>query len=78
MSVNTMNLYEAANSHDLQIETVPQIHLLTSLGLKQGTKVKIQNRYRLGGPILLRVEDAFAVALGKDVATQITVTPLNI
>lgn len=73
MSINSINLYDAHSTDELQIQSVPQIHLLESLGLTQGTKVKIQNRYALGGPILLRVEDAFAVALGKDVATQITV-----
>ena len=73
MNPTSMNLYDAKNSHVYQIISFPKIHLLESLGLRLGTKIEVQNRYRFGGPILLRVEDAFAVAIGKDVATQIGV-----
>jgi Fe2+ transport system protein FeoA len=67
------NLYEAKTNKPLQVISVPNINLLKNLGLRIGTKIAIKNRYAFGGPVLLRVEDTFAVAVGKDIATQISV-----
>ena len=69
----TMNLYEAKKNGIFQVTSVPNIGLLENLGLRNGTRVVVQSRYALGGPVLLRVENAFAVAIGKDIATQISV-----
>jgi len=55
---------------------VPDIGLLQSLGVRAGTQVTVQNRYALGGPVLLRVEGTFSVAVGKDIARQIAVREL--
>ena len=68
-----MSLYEAKKNSCFQVESMPEIGLLKNIGLRVGAMVTIQNRYALGGPVLLRVEDAFVVALGKDIATQIAV-----
>ncbi|MCL2616693.1 MAG: ferrous iron transport protein A [Defluviitaleaceae bacterium] len=68
-----INLYEAKTSGTFQVVSVPNIGLLQNLGLRVGTSILVQNRYALGGPVLLRVEDSFAVAIGKDIATQIAV-----
>jgi len=67
------NLYAAGKEGMFQITSVPNIGLLENMGLRSGTKIAIQNRYALGGPVLLRVEDAYSVALGKDIAVQIGV-----
>jgi len=72
------NLYEASKTKSqknkpLKIVSVPNIALLQGLGLRTNTKVSIHTRYALGGPVLLRVEDTFAVAIGKDIATQIII-----
>ena len=67
------NLYEAKKDTTFQVASVPNIGLLKNLGLRVGTQVKMQSRYAFGGPVLLRVEDTFAVAIGKDIATQIAV-----
>jgi Fe2+ transport system protein FeoA len=67
------NLYEAGKKGTFQVISAPEIGLLENLGLRTGTIIKIQNRYMLGGPVLLRVEDAYSVALGKDIAKQIQV-----
>ena len=67
------NLYEARNKGTFQVISTPGIGLLENLGLRRGTQVKVQNRYALGGPVLLRVEGAYTVALGKDIARQIAV-----
>lgn len=68
-----INLYEAGKGNSYLVDSVPKIGLLENLGLRVGTQVTVQSRYALGGPVLLRVEDTFAVAIGKDIATQIAV-----
>ena len=67
------NLYQTKQHGSYQVTAVPNIALLKNLGLRVGTNVTVQNRYGMGGPVLLRVEKAFSVALGKDVAKQINV-----
>ncbi|MCL2387207.1 MAG: ferrous iron transport protein A [Defluviitaleaceae bacterium] len=67
------NLYAAEKFSKLEVTSVPCIGLLEGMGLRSGTRVMVQNRYALGGPVLLRVEDAYSVALGKDIAVQIGV-----
>lgn len=73
----TVNLYSAKKTGTFQVVSVPDIGLLENLGLRTGTQVTLQNRYSLGGPVLLRVEDAYSVALGKDIAKQITVQEVD-
>ena len=68
-----VNLYQAKKCGNFLVASVPQIPLLESMGLRIGTQVTLQNRYALGGPVLLRVEGAYSVALGKDIAQQIAV-----
>ena len=68
-----INLYEVKSKGVLQVTSVPNICLLDNLGLRAGTQVTVLNRYWMGGPVLLRVEDAYCVALGKDIAQQIMV-----
>lgn len=71
--IETVSLYKAQKRVPLQVASVPDVGLLQSLGLRVGSKVAVQHRYALGGPVLLDIEDSFYVALGKDIATQITV-----
>jgi Fe2+ transport system protein FeoA len=68
-----INLYSANRLSDLLVVSVPANGLLENIGLRTGARVSVQNRYALGGPVLLRVEDAYSVALGKDIAVQIGV-----
>ncbi|MCL2002947.1 MAG: ferrous iron transport protein A [Oscillospiraceae bacterium] len=70
----TLSLYEAVGKGALRVASVPDIKLLENLGFRVGTRIAVQTRYRLGGPVLLRVEDSYTVAVGKDVARQIGVT----
>ena len=69
----TANLYEVSDKCTFQVVSVPNIALLQNLGLRAGTQATLQNRYKLGGPVLLRVEDTYSIALGKDIAEQIAV-----
>lgn len=73
MSAKTLNLYQASKNGVFRVVSIPEIGLLENLGLRHGTRVVLQNRYSLGGPVLLRVENAFTIAIGKDIATQIEV-----
>ena len=68
-----INLYEAGKKGLFQVVSVPNIAMLTNVGIRKGVNISIQNKYRLGGPILLKVENSFEVAIGKDIATQIAV-----
>ena len=76
MKNSRINLYEAAKKREFAVISVPDIGLLESLGIRAGSKITVQNRYALGGPVLLQVESAYSVALGKDIAKQIEVAEL--
>lgn len=67
------NLYSAKKMSTVRVTSIPEICLLENIGLRTGTKATVQTRYALGGPILLRVENAYSVAIGKDIAMQIGV-----
>ena len=71
------NLYEAKKRGRFKIAHLPKINLLESMGLRSGTNITVQDRYSFGGPVLLRIEEAYTVALGKDIALQIAVTDLS-
>ena len=77
MTALTTNLYETRKKCAFQVASVPEIGMLESLGLREGTRVTVQSRYAFGGPVLLRVEGAYSVALGKDIARQIAVREIN-
>ena len=68
-----INLYEAKKRGTFRVASIPPIQLLENMGLRNGTQITIQNRYALGGPVLLRIEGAYDLALGKDIARQIAV-----
>ena len=70
-----VNLYEAEKTQNFEVASVPKIGLLESIGLRIGTRICIKNRYAFGGPVLLRVEGAYDLALGKEIAQQIAVRP---
>jgi Fe2+ transport system protein FeoA len=68
-----LSLYQAGKRGKFEVTRAPSNNLLENLGIRAGTQLEIQTRYALGGPVLLRVEDAYTVAIGKDIATQIDV-----
>ena len=71
------NLYEAKKGITFSVKSVPDIGLLENLGVRAGTQVAVKNRYALGGPVLLYVENTYSVAIGKDIAKQIMVTEMS-
>jgi len=72
-----INLYDAEKGRVFQVASVPGVGLLENIGLRVGARISIESRYAFGGPVLLRVENAFSVALGKDIATQISVKEVS-
>jgi len=72
-----MNLYEANKMIALTVKYVPEVGLLENIGIRVGTSLKIKHRYALGGPVLLRIEDAYTVAVGKEIALEIEVVEVN-
>ena len=78
MANASTTLYDAKKSGLFTVLSVPDIGLLENLGVREGARISLQNRYALGGPVLLRVEDAYSVALGKDIAKQITVREVEV
>ena len=77
LSNNPMSLYEVKKTGTFQVASLPRIQLLENMGLRVGTNVTLQNRYGFGGPVLLRVEGAYSLAIGKDIAQQIAVCETN-
>ena len=73
-----VNLYQARVNGVFQVISTPDISLLENLGLRTGIRFVVQNRYGLGGPMLLRIENAFTIAVGKDIAMQISVKEVTI
>jgi len=78
MSDGTINLYDAKKNGAFTVVATPDIDLLTNLGVREGAGIFLQNRYAFGGPVVLLVEGAYCVAIGKDVAKQITVKEANV
>lgn len=73
MTLSVVNLYKANKNCAYRVISVPKINLLESIGLRVGGEISIQNRYAFGGPVLIKIENAFTVAIGKDIAAQIAV-----
>ena len=78
MMKKVFNLYEAKISKPFFVVSAPEITLLENLGIRQGMQICILNRYRFGGPVLLWVDNAYTVALGKDIAMMIFVVENSI
>lgn len=65
-------LYETANQKSYLIIKAPDLPLLSSLGIYEGSVVEKCNTYKHGGPVLLMIEKR-EVAVGRDIAMQIEV-----
>jgi len=73
MSSDAITLYMAQKNGHFTVMDVPDIDLLENLGVRSGASVSLQNRYAFGGPVVLKIENAYSVAIGKDIASQIIV-----
>jgi len=65
-------LYSAQDGRQYVVTRAPEVGLLRSLGIVENAVIKKEKTYRLGGPVLLRI-DSSEIAIGKDFAEQIMV-----
>lgn len=66
------SLYEAEQGRSYVITSVPDYKLLSSIGIIEGVRVKIESKYKLGGPVSVALSTR-KIAIGKDVATKVLV-----
>ncbi|MGI5899155.1 MAG: FeoA family protein [Christensenellales bacterium] len=66
------SLYEAKTGQSYIITSVPDYDLLSSIGIIEGVKVKVESKYALGGPVSVALSTR-KIAIGKDVATKVLV-----
>ncbi|QGG46630.1 FeoA family protein [Heliorestis convoluta] len=71
-----MPLYDREQKSLCQIESLPQVSLLKSLGLRQGAVVSVLSKQPLGGPIVIKIGNRH-IAIAKDLADQIEVREMN-
>lgn len=67
------SLYTAPNNVEYLVKSVPDISLLHTLGIYEGSKITKKLSYGGGGPVLL-VIDGREVAIGKAIGKEIIVT----
>ncbi len=65
-------LYNSKDNEQYLIKETPDVPLLNSLGIFEGSKIIKKATYKLGGPALVMVNSR-EVAIGKDIATLIQV-----
>jgi len=73
MNKEKTTLYKVKKGSKYTVVSVPEITLLNSIGIRAGLHIRVQSHYFFGGPVLLRVEETYTVALGKQIANQIFV-----
>ena len=66
------SLYEADDRRQDVVTSTPSVASLKSLGIMENAVVEKKMTYRLGGPVLLKV-DSSEIAVGKEFAEKIMV-----
>lgn len=65
-------LYTSADEKNYVVTSVPNNHLLQTLGVFVGSTITKKFTYSNGGPVLVTI-DGREVAIGKDIAVEILV-----
>lgn len=65
-------LYNAQNGKTYIVSRIPDIELLSSIGIFKNATIKKENSYRMGGPVSISLSTR-KIALGKDIARKILV-----
>jgi Fe2+ transport system protein FeoA len=65
-------LYDMQKKCCCRVVSIPDHPLLDSLGICSDAVITVENKYKFGGPVLLKIDTA-TVAIGKDIAEQILV-----
>lgn len=66
------SLYTSDNDENYTVTSAPELPLLYSLGIYEGSKLIKKNTYKGGGPALVLIETR-EVAIGKEIALNIQV-----
>ncbi len=67
-----MSLYKVKKNCRCIIESLPQVPLMDSLGLRLGCAIQVQNRQPMGGPVVVKLGNR-SVAVAREYAEQMTV-----
>lgn len=71
------SMYNAENNTAYIVKDTPNLAILNTLGVFEGSKIIKKNTYKLGGPVLILI-DGREVAIGKDLALEIEVSKENV
>jgi ferrous iron transport protein A len=71
-----MSLYNLKKDSCCVIEKTPEVSLLSSLGVREGVKVRIHTKQPFGGPIIVQVGTR-NIALAKSLAQDIIVRKVS-
>lgn len=66
------SIYYATDDQQYVVDSTPELGILKSLGIVKDAIIRKQKTYKLGGPVLLKVESS-EIAIGKDIAENIMV-----
>lgn len=67
-----MSLTELKTNQRCVIQKLPELKLLNSLGIREGTTVTVMSRQPLKGPLVVQLGRR-CIALGRDITDQIFV-----
>ncbi len=67
-----LNLYGAKKGKTYTVTSTPDYMLLSSIGILEGVKIRIESKYKLGGPVSVSLSTR-KIAIGKDIASKILV-----
>ncbi|WP_026895269.1 FeoA family protein [Clostridiisalibacter paucivorans] len=67
-----MVLSRCKNIRRYRIKSLPKMHLLKVLGVREGIDLTFQSKQPLGGPIVVKVGSR-SIAIAKDIAKDIVV-----
>lgn len=66
------NLYKSLPKKSYIVKNTPNVFLLNSLGIFEGSKITKKHTYKLGGPVIVEI-NLRDIAIGKDLANLIEV-----
>lgn len=66
------SLYHAKDGQRYVVASAPPVGMLKSLGIIENAVVEKKLTYKMGGPVLLKIESS-EIAIGKEFAEQIMV-----
>ncbi|MGI6238110.1 MAG: FeoA family protein [Christensenellales bacterium] len=66
------NLYGAEQGKTYVVTAIPDSMLLSSMGVLEGSKLRVESKYKLGGPVTVSCSTR-KIAIGKDIAGSVLV-----